>query len=268
LDVGKIIENRDYEREFIVAKLIILGSSNAIPDAEHENTHMALVGRERTVLIDCVNNATVRLPKAGLEFDRVTDLILTHFHPDHVSGVPSLLMSMWLLGRKQPLTIYGLAYTLDRMEKLMEFYDWATWPHFFPVTFNRLPEIEMAPVMACDEFRIFASPVHHLVPNIGLRVEFPETGKVLTYSCDTEPCHEVVRLASGANILIHESSGATLGHTSAEQAAEIARQAEVGALYLIHYPTGKNDTSTLVPEAKRKFAGPVALAEDLMTIEL
>jgi ribonuclease Z len=78
----------------------------------------------------------------------------------------------------------------------------------------------------------------------------------------------VVRLASGANILIHESSGATLGHSSAEQAAEIARQAEVGALYLIHYPTGKYDTSTLVPEAKRKFAGPVALAEDYMAIDI
>ena len=78
----------------------------------------------------------------------------------------------------------------------------------------------------------------------------------------------MVQLASGANILIHESSGATLGHTSSEQAAEIARQAEVDALYLIHYPTGKNDASILIPEAKRKFAGPVVLAEDFMTIEL
>jgi ribonuclease Z len=251
-----------------VAKLIILGSSNAIPDKEHENTHMALVGRERMVLIDCVNNDVVRLPEAGLGFDSLTDLILTHFHPDHVSGVATLLMSMWLLGRKQPLSIYGLAYTLDRMEKVMEFYDWASWPHFFPVTFIRLPATEMTPVLVYDEFRIFASPVHHLVPNIGLRVECIETGKILAYSCDTEPCQEVVRLAAGANVLIHESSGATLGHTSAEQAAEIARQAEVDSLYLIHYPTGKNDTSRLVPEAERKFAGQVALAEDFMTIEL
>lgn len=251
-----------------MAKLIILGSSNAIPDKGHENTHMALIGRERTVLIDCVNNDTVRLPEAGLRFDQLTDLVLTHFHPDHVSGVASLLMSMWLLGRQQPINIYGLAYTLDRMEKVMEFYDWNSWPHFFPVTFIRLPETEMTPVLVCDEFHIFASPVHHLVPNIGLRVECIETDKVLAYSCDTEPCQEVVRLASGANVLIHESSGATIGHTSAEQAAEIACQAEVDALYLIHYPTGKNDTSTLVPDAKRKFASQVALAVDFMTIEL
>lgn len=248
-----------------MAKLIILGSSSAVPDEKHENTYMALVGHERTVLIDCASTATVRLPSAGLEFDHLTDLVLTHFHPDHVSGVPSLLMSMWLLGRKLPLNIYGLAYTLDRMEKLMEFYDWATWPHFFPVAFIRLPETEMAPVMACDEFRIFASPVRHLIPNIGLRMECIETGKSLAYSCDTEPCQEVVRLAAGADLLIHECSGATLGHTSAEQAAEIATQAEVNSLYLIHYPNG--DTSRLVQDARRKFAGPVTLAEDFMTIK-
>jgi len=250
-----------------VAKLIILGSSNAVPDEKHENTHMALVGGERTVLIDCVNNPIVRLPQAGLEFDHLTDLILTHFHPDHVSGVPSLLMSVWLMGRQRPMSIHGLAYTLDRMEKLMEFYDWATWPHFFPVSFHRLPSVEMTPVMECDEFSIFASPVHHLVPNIGVRVEFQKTGKVLAYSCDTEPCQEVVRLAAGADVLIHETSGATIGHTSAGQAAEIARQAEVGALYLIHYPTGDHNPAKLVTEAKKNYTGPVALAQDFMTLE-
>jgi len=233
----------------------------------HENTHMALVGSERIVLIDCVSNPIVRLPEAGLEFDRLTDIILTHFHPDHVSGVPLLLMDMWLLGRKLPLNIYGLAYTLDRVEKMMEFYDWATWPHFFPVSFNRLPAAEMTPVLTTDEFRIFASPVHHLVPNIGLRVEFLDSNKTLAYSCDTEPCEEVVKLASGADVLIHESSGATLGHTSAEQAGEIARRAEVGSLYLIHYPTRDLDPEKLVPEAKKKYPGPVALARDFMTLE-
>ena len=250
-----------------MAKLIILGSSNAIPDEKHENTHMALVGHERTVLIDCVSNPMVRLPQAGLELANLTDIILTHFHPDHVSGVPLLLMGTWLQGRKSPLNIYGLDYTLERIEKLIEFYDWATWPHFFPISFQRLPEAEMTPVMACDEFRIFASPVHHLVPNIGLRVEFTQSGKSMAYSCDTEPCHEVVRLGSGVDVLIHECSGATLGHTSAEQAGEIAQRAEVGALYLIHYPTGKNDLGAFVPEAKKKFSGFVALAEDFMTLE-
>ena len=149
----------------------------------------------------------------------------------------------------------------------MEFYDWKSWPNFFQVRFHRLAEKEMVPVMTNDEFRIFASPVCHLVPTIGLRVEKLENGKVMAYSCDTEPCKPVARLSENADVLIHECSGATLGHTSAPQAGEIAREAGAGALYLIHYPTGEFDTSSLVTEAQTKFSGPVALAEDFMQID-
>jgi ribonuclease Z len=250
-----------------VAKVVILGSSNAVPDAEHENTHMAIVGKERSILIDCVSNPILRLRQAGVDFDEVTDLILTHFHPDHVSGVPSLLMNLWLLGRKLPITIHGLSHTLDRMENLMGFYEWKKWPDFFPVTFHRLPELEMNLVLATSEFRVYSSPVHHFIPTIGLRVEFPETEKVMAYSCDTQPCAEVVRLAAGADVLIHEATGATTGHSSATQAGEIARQAEVGRLYLIHYPTGGTNHQTLTAEASDAYGGPVALAKDFMHLE-
>lgn len=247
-------------------KLIILGSSSAIPDREHENTHMVVVGEQSTVLVDCVTSPMLRLEQAGVDFRRLTDLILTHFHPDHVSGVPQLLMNMWLMGRKEALNIYGLHHTVDRIEALMGFYSWAEWPNFFPVAFCRLPAQEMTLVMENEEMKILASPVRHMIPAIGLRFEFKKTGKSLAYSCDTEPCAEVVRLAQGADVLIHESSGAFRGHSSAAQAGDIARQAEVGALYLIHYPTGPYATGDLVAEAGARFPGPVGLATDFMTI--
>ncbi|HEB64145.1 MAG TPA: MBL fold metallo-hydrolase [Chloroflexi bacterium] len=250
-----------------MAKLVILGSANAISDPAHENTHMALLGKRHTILIDCVSNPLVRLQQANVDHQQITDVILTHFHPDHVSGVPLLLMNMWLLGRKTPLNIYGLHHTLQRVEALMDFYEWSHWPDFFPVVFHHLPERDNIPVLSNEEFRISAWPVRHLVPTIGLRVEFPQLGKVLAYSCDTEPCPEVVEMAGGADVLIHEASGATTGHSSAAQAGGIARQAEAGRLYLIHYPTRGIDPEHLVAEAKRTFGGEVALAEDFMTLE-
>jgi ribonuclease Z len=248
-------------------KLIILGSSNAIPDRKHENTHMVMVGQEKTILIDCVSSPLLRLEQAGVDFHALTDLILTHFHPDHVSGVPQLLMNMWLMGRRRPLNVYGLHYTLDRVEGLMGFYAWADWPNFFPVAFYRLPAQEMTTVMDSKEFCIYASPVRHMIPNIGLRVEIKGPKKVLAYSCDTEPCAQVIRLAEGADVLIHEASGALHGHSSPAQAGEIARQARAGALYLIHYPTGKYASGDLVAEAGLRFQGQVVLAEDFMTLE-
>jgi ribonuclease Z len=251
-----------------MAKLIFLGTANSVPDEDHENTHMVIVGRERTILIDCVGSPILRLKKAGVDHNDLTDMVLTHFHPDHVSGVPPMLMQMWLLGRKKPLNIYGLHYTIDRIEDMMRFYSWADWPDFFPVAFYRLPSGEMTPVLDCPEFRIFSSNVRHFVPTIGLRVEFKESGKLMAYSCDTEPCEQVVRLADGVDVLVHEATGPYRGHSSAGQAGEIASQAEAGGLILIHYQTaGKSIGDELIREAGQHFQGRVEQAQDFMSVD-
>jgi ribonuclease Z len=247
-----------------MAKVIILGSSNAVPDENHENSHMALVGDGRLVLIDCVNNPIVRLRKAGLEVENITDLILTHFHPDHVSGVPLLLMDLWLLGRKNELRIYGLDYTLDRLETMMGLYGWEAWPDFFPVKFLRIEEKDMTLVQKHDQWRIFSSPVQHIIPNIGLRIEFPIPGKVFAYSGDTEPCQQVIELADKADILVHEATGDTWGHSDASQAGKIAEKAGANKLYLIHYPNGRFNDGNLLSRAAQEYSGPVQLAEDFM----
>ena len=249
-----------------MAKLIILGTSNALSSEKSDNTHMVLVGEERNVLIDCVTNPIHTLSKFEIDFNDVTDLVLTHFHPDHVSGGPLFLMDMWLRGRKKPINIYGLHYTLDRFERLMEFYSWAEWPEFFPVAFHRLPANELVTMLDCDEFTTKTSPVHHMIPTIGLQFDFKGSGKRLAYSCDTEPCEPVITLAEGADVLIHEATGASRGHSSAAQAGEIAKKAEVGFLYLIHYPTGEYANDDLINEAQRTFPGKVDLAKDFMVI--
>ena len=248
-------------------KMIILGSSSAVSCMDNENTHMVLVGEKRIVMVDCVNNPIRRLEQADIDFMDLTDLILTHFHPDHVSGVPLLLMDLWLRGRKEPINIYGLHHTLDRMEQLMSMYSWENWPDFFSVAFHRLPASENTDLLDCDEFKIISSPVRHLIPTIGLRFEFKGNQKVLTYSCDTEPCEEVVCLAEGADVLIHEATGTSQGHSSAAQAGQIAARAEAGKLYLIHYPTGEYANPNLIAEARQQYQGDVDLATDFMTLD-
>jgi len=251
-----------------MSKLFFLGTSNAISDEHHENTHMVLVGEQHMILIDCVDSTVLRLKRIGLDLHRLSDLILTHFHPDHVSGVPQLLMNMWLMGRILPLNIYGLQHTLSRIEDLMGLYGMSEWPNFFPVEFKRLPSKDIISVLECDEFHIFAVPMKHLIPTIGLRIEFLKSKKVLAYSCDTEPCPQVICLAQSANILIHEAAGVSAGHSSAEQAGEAATRAKVNELYLIHYPAGKVSTSELLSEARRKFKGPVRVAEDFGSLNM
>ena len=246
-------------------KLVILGTAHAIPDENHDNTHLALIGDGRQVLIDCSGNSVVQLKKAGIELNGLTDIFLTHFHPDHVAGIPSLLTSMWLLGRRDPLTIYGLEYTLNSLKGLLGFYEWDIWPNIFTVNFHALPAENLTLALQTDEFRIFTSPVEHLAPTIGLRIEATQTGMILAYSCDTEPCDAVVELANQADILLHEATGEYHGHSSAAQAGIIAARAGVDRLYLIHYDP---QDETLASQAQKEYPGPVIRTEDFMVLEL
>jgi ribonuclease Z len=248
-------------------KLVILGTSHAVPDENHENTHMAVVGDSRMVLIDGAGNPQVRMKKAGLDDERLTDVVMTHLHPDHVSGIPLLLMGMGLSRREKPLNIFAIEHCMEPMKKMLEWYEWDTW-HFFPVHFHTLPEEPLHLVIDCDEFRMLTSPVKHFIPTVGVRIEFKKTGRVFAYSCDTAPTPTLADLARDADVFIHEAAGASVGHSSAAQAGEIARQAKAKTLYLIHYPTGGYNYQKLAEEAEQTFGGPVIITEDFMEIDL
>jgi len=247
--------------------LTVLGSANALSDAEHESTHLLVKGDERVILIDCVNNPIWRMQRAGVGYEDLTDLILTHFHPDHVSGVPTLMINLWLLGRKRPLNVYGLAHTLERVENLLMAYRWKRLDNFYPVFFHPIPEQDDTLAFETREFRVIASPVRHFLPTIGLRIEFPQVQQAMAYSCDTLPCPQVIALGKEVDVLLHEANGLGEGHSSAAQAGRAATLAHARSLYLIHYPVWEDDPTRLIPQAQSEYDGPVALAEDFMQLE-
>ncbi len=256
-----------------MARLIILGSAAIVPDMNHDNTHMVLEGQESVVLIDCGSNPIARLRKVGIDYERLTDMILTHFHPDHVLGVPILLNNMWFLGRQRALRVYGLHHCLNRVEDLMLMFTWDEWPDFFPVAFHKVLQRDNQLLLENNDFRITSWPVRHYVPTIGVRIENKRNGFVVAYSCDTAPTRSLIDLAHNADLLIHEAAGADgIGHSSAEQAGEIAAEAGAKRLVLIHYEVfGRNGsvpTNHLVDEARRTYDGPVELAEDFAIYEV
>lgn len=250
-------------------RIVILGSAAAVADEDHENSYMVLEGAEAALLIDCNGRTLVHLKKAGIDPVKLQDMILTHFHPDHVSGVPRLLMSSWLLGRKAPLRVYGLHHCMQRVADMMDAFHWDTWPNFFPVVFHHIPKREDVVILENNDFIVSASPVKHYVPTMGLRIESKETGYVFAYSSDTIPCAEMVRLSYNADLLIHEAAGAEpLGHSSAAQAGAIAQEAGAKSLGLIHYKVWGHDPTPLIEQAKSTFDGDVFLCEDMQEIEM
>lgn len=250
-----------------MGKIIVLGSAAAVPDIESDNTHLIIQEGKRVVLVDAASNPIVRVKRAGLQLNEITDLILTHFHPDHVSGVPLLMMGMWLMGRSTELHVYGLRDTINRTMKMLELFDILNWPNFFQVVYHSVPEKELQVLLNIPGLAVYGSPVCHLIPTMGLRIEIGEQKKIIAYSCDTEPCEAVIGLSRNADILFHECSGEGTGHTSARQAGEIAKIANVRSLFLIHYPQDR-DEKKMIAEARSVFSGKVGVAKDFQRIDI
>lgn len=100
-------------------------------------------------------------------------------------------------------------------------------------------------------------------------------GRSIVYSGDTAPNDDLIRMASGADILIHESTflddqaerAEEDGHTTASQAAEVAKRAGVGRLILTHISSRYPDPDVVLEEAKLVFEN-VIVAHDLKEIEM
>jgi ribonuclease Z len=244
-----------------VAKLTILGSAAAVPDMDHENAYMVLEGEKGALLIDCAGSPLARLQAGGVDLDRLDSLIITHHHPDHIYGVPSLLLGLRLHGRRAPFDIFGTRESLAVIWGTMDLLGWQKWPSPFPVRRHEVEMTEGALVIDSGEFEVRATPTEHSLPSIGLRIVSKVTDGVVAYSSDTSPSGALVRLAQGVDILIHESTGDYDGHSTGAQAGAVAGRCGANKLVLIHYPIDA-DFEALRWEAEKEFGGPVELAED------
>jgi ribonuclease Z len=248
-----------------MVRLIVLGASSLVATEEKRNTSLAFLGKTRGLLVDCGASPRSRLEHLGAGRDAIDDIFITHFHPDHAAGLPLYLMELSLLGRKKPLSVHGIRSCVQRLEQVMEMYQWQILPDSCPVMFHPLEENGQAAVLENEDFRVSAVPVRHVVPTMAVRVDCREDGRSAVYSGDTEPAPELVKLAAGADVLFHEATGVGKGHSSAAQAAEIAREAGVRSLYLIH-TTPFADGPELLAAARAGFPGDVQIARDLTEI--
>lgn len=231
--------------------LHLLGTGAPYALSDRTTTMLALEDGGQVLLVDCGGDAAQRLVAAGLSPADLSGVILTHTHADHVGGFPLLIEKLWVGKRTATLPVYGLQKTLDLAQRLLDVFGADEWDGLFPLDWHAVPETPLAPVFEDDAFEVVASPVVHAVPTLGLRVTFKQSGHALAYSCDTEPCANVVELARGTRLLVHEASGEGKGHSSARQAAEVAEEAGVPLLVLVHVPPSTSDDD--LAEARTVF---------------
>ncbi len=103
-------------------KITFLGTSDAIPTAERNHTSIWLNFAGENILIDCGEGTQRQIRKAGLNPCKLTRILITHWHADHILGLPGLLKTMAMSGYNNTLYIYGPTGTKFLMNSLMKLF--------------------------------------------------------------------------------------------------------------------------------------------------
>lgn len=251
----------------MTARVVLLGTGTGLPDPDRAYTHLVWDGPGGPFLVDVGGESYRRMLAVGIDPQRLTGVLLTHSHCDHINGLPALLFSLRLGGRTEPLPIYSLPATIELTTAFLAaagLEDWATPVIWQPVTPGE-------PLQLRDGLVITTAITAHSRPCLALRFAAPNVPAVC-YSSDTEPCPTVVDLATGAQILIHEATTAEpfAGHTTPRQAGAVATAAGVRRLILVHFsPRWTMPVDQALAEiAAGGFHGDVAVGVDLQELTL
>lgn len=88
-------------------ELCLLGTGGMMPLPNRWLTSLMLRYNGSNILIDCGEGTQIAIKEKGLTFKPIDVICITHFHADHISGLPGLLLTMGNAERSKPLTIIG-----------------------------------------------------------------------------------------------------------------------------------------------------------------
>lgn len=221
------------------------------------------------MLIDCGGSPVQRLRRLGLDPRRLTQVVVTHLHPDHAYGLPALLQSLMLLGRTAPLPIVCRPEHVEPLATLLALFG-LTGHTRFEAPLTPIALEPCAPAFTLGALAVSTSPNEHgTMPNFAVRVDVAGGGAVV-YSSDTQPCEAVVTLARGGDTLIHEATfperhrGRFGAHSTAAEAGQVAARAGVRRLILAHVEADYHaELDALAAEARKHFRGVVEVAREL-----
>ena len=244
-------------------KITIIGDSSCIPDAGREVACFLINGKH---LVDTGWCAALKMREYGFDPLALESIIITHFHQDHYIGLPQLLFYAGLRKRPgQPLIVAGPNENLRRVVEAADAF--LQIPRFPELAVNR----KLLPLAAGDKFEVtdlrfetFAarhlSGVNKIEQALVYKVTDKASGACAVFTGDTHHHPPIAEFARGASLLIHDGA-----HTAPKDAAQIAKQAGVGKLVLIHY--SQNRAAKILSEARAVFPN-TELAEEGKTLEV
>jgi ribonuclease BN (tRNA processing enzyme) len=255
-----------------------------------------IVTSDRAYVIDCGDGVARQLAAAGVRLDNLDKIFITHHHSDHNADYGNLLLLAWASGLKTPVEAYGPP-PLERMTELV------FELHRFDIETrigdeNRVPlaplvrakDITTAGLVVDDgRVRVRAALVSHPPIEHAFAYRFDAEDRSIVISGDTAFSKDLLELARGADVLVHEAlylpgiertaarvanapgllEHIVRSHTKVEDAARLASEAGVSTLVLSHLVPSDDPLVTeadWLTAAKAHFSGQIVIARDLLEI--
>ncbi len=300
-------------------ELTILGCGSATPTLKHMPTSQVLNVREKLFMIDCAEGTQLQFQRAGLRYNHLSHIFISHLHGDHCLGLPGLISTLALKGRTSDIHIYApvgaeilfrplfdffcnnipfeiLIHEIDTSQVTQIYADKSLKVTAFPLL-HRMPtcgflfqEVGVLPHIRRDMIDFLEIPICHIQSiKLGAGWTTPEgrhyTHEELTtpsysprsyaYCSDTRPLMSNAELLKGVDLMFHEATFAEAEagraketfHSTAKQAASVAKAAEVGMLLIGHFSARYTDETLLLNQAKEVFENTI-LAKELLKIPI
>jgi ribonuclease BN (tRNA processing enzyme) len=282
-------------------QVVLLGTGNPFPDPDRSGPATAIVVNRTAYLVDfgagVVRRAEAAMVEKGIPALDPTSLriaFVTHLHSDHTVGYPDLIFTPWVIGRKNPLEVYGprgikdmtdhvlAAWQGDINERIAtEFWHPGNYGENYKVNVH---EIGPGVIYKDANVTVTAFPTKHVFPeNYGYRFDTADRSVVI--SGDTSFSQATIDACHGCDVLIYEvqtkewlarrppefQSYSAKYHINTTRLAELATEAKPRLLILYHASIvlrpGMNPQASspeqLLKEMRSGYSGEVVVGRDL-----
>lgn len=281
-------------------KVNLLGTGSPIPRIERFGPSTLVEAGGQTLLFDCGRGATQRLWQLHIPLSAVTAVFFTHLHSDHTVGFPDLWLTGWLptpFGhRTRPMQVFGPTGTEAMVASLEKAYQADIQIRHdgegLPLSgiAIRAEDISQGVVYDSNGVKVTVFDVDHgpfIKPAFGYRLDY--AGHSVVISGDTHGNDNLIRFASGVDVIVHEVAMArdellrksptarrVIGfHTTPEAAGTVFAQIEPKLAVYTHVvllttdPTIRPPTvQDVIARTRETYAGPLEVGEDLMSITI
>ena len=276
-----------------ITKIVMLGTGNPSPIPDKMGASIAIVVNGTPYIVDAGVGLVRRASAAtlagvkGLEMPKLQRVFLTHLHTDHTLGLPDLLYTPWVQGRRAPLEVFGPKGTAAMADHIMQ-----AWSADNDIRINGLEhgnatgnkvnahEIMPGVVYQDSSVKVTAFLVPHGSWDQAFGYRFDTPDRSIVISGDAAPSDAVVHQCNGCDVLLHEVYSEVgynarpeawrayirAFHTSTTQLAALAARARPKTLVLYHqmYFGGASDTDAgMIAEISKRWNGHIVASRDL-----